>query len=79
MAAFYEPVTATHEVPKFAAGMDITPDPAWQQQMDEHARQDRTSIVFDGKSPDRLACDTTLRLMPDGSWVMVMLGGEQYR
>ena len=27
---------------------------------------DRTTIIFDGKSPNRLACDTTLRRMPDG-------------
>jgi hypothetical protein len=38
-------------------------------------RQDRTTIIFDGKLPDSLACDTTLRALPDGSWVMVMLGG----
>ena len=44
---------------------------AWAQL----ARDDRTSIVFDGHRPNRLACDTTLRKMPDGSWVMVMLGG----
>lgn len=36
---------------------------------------DRTTLIFDGKSPDKLACDTTLRRMPDGSWVMIMLGG----
>ena len=41
-------------------------------------RTDRTSIIFDGESPNRLACDTTLRRMPDGSWVMVMLGGGDF-
>jgi hypothetical protein len=75
MAALYEPVTATHEIPKLTGGMDVTPDLAWQQKGDEHARYDRTSLIFDGRSPNKLACDTTLRLMPDGSWVMVMLGG----
>jgi hypothetical protein len=75
MAALYEPVTATHEIPKFASSMNVAVDPSWKQQADEHARMDRTSVVFDGTSPDKLACDTTLRLMPDGSWVMVMLGG----
>lgn len=40
-----------------------------------NAAEDRTAIIFDGQSPNRLACDTTLRKMPDGSWVMVMLGG----
>ena len=39
------------------------------------AGRDRTAIIFDGKSPNKLACDTTLRAMPDGSWVTIMLGG----
>jgi predicted neuraminidase len=47
----------------------------WDTQASHDARQDVTRVVFDGKSPDRLACDTTLRAMPDGSWVIVMLGG----
>ncbi len=37
--------------------------------------QDIVQVIFDGQPPDQLACDTTLREMPDGSWVMVMLGG----
>ncbi|MDF1755348.1 MAG: sialidase family protein [Verrucomicrobiales bacterium] len=41
----------------------------------QDATEDRGTLIFDGKSPDRLACDTTLRPMPDGSWVMIMLGG----
>jgi len=75
MAALYKPVAATHEIPAFIGSRNITPDPTWQQQAEEHARQDRSTIVFDGKSPNKLACDTTLRKMPDGSWVMIMLGG----
>jgi hypothetical protein len=39
------------------------------------AAPDRITTIFDGQPPDSLACDTTLRAMPDGSWVMVMLGG----
>lgn len=39
------------------------------------AGQDVTTVIFDGKKPNGLACDTTLRKMPDGSRVMVMLGG----
>ncbi len=39
------------------------------------AKQDFTSIPFDGKTPDKLACNTTLRELPDGSRVMVMHGG----
>lgn len=40
----------------------------------EDAKEDRTEIIFAGKGDDRLACDTTLRKMPDGSWAMIMLG-----
>lgn len=50
-------------------------DPFWDAQGRKHAKEDRTSTIFLGQSPDKLACDTTLRLMPDGSWVHVMLGG----
>lgn len=39
------------------------------------ARSPVVRVIFDGQGPDSLACDTTLRPMPDGSWVMVMLGG----
>lgn len=42
------------------------------EELDAH--QDRTCVVFDGKSPNKLVCDTTLRELPDGSWVLVMLG-----
>ena len=41
----------------------------------QNAEEDRSILVFDGQSPDQLACDTTLRVMPDGSWVIIMLGG----
>jgi hypothetical protein len=41
----------------------------------EDASQDRSRVIFDGQSPNKLACDTTLRLVPNGDWVMVMLGG----
>ena len=36
---------------------------------------DRITVAFEGRSPDRLACDTTLRVAPDGTWVLLMLGG----
>lgn len=39
------------------------------------AAQDRQVLIFDGRTPGQLACDTTLRRMPDGSWMVVMLGG----
>jgi hypothetical protein len=47
----------------------------WEAQAKLDAEQDKTSVIFDGVSPNKLACDTTLRKMPDGSWVLVMLGG----
>lgn len=47
----------------------------WEKQAVVDAKQDRTTIVFDGQSPNKLVCDATLRAMPDGTWVMIMLGG----
>ncbi len=47
----------------------------WTAQAAQDAQADVTRLVLDGQSPNRLACDTTLRPMPDGSWVLVMLGG----
>src|SRR5690606_23749164 len=76
MAALHRPTTATLPVPERGPVVPpVTSLPLWDAQGREHAEEDRTSLVFDGKSPDKLACDTTLRLMPDGAWVMIMLGG----
>ena len=78
MLTAYRPVTATHEIPASTPRgntIQVTAHPSWSQQVAEHARQDQRHIIFDGKSPNKLACDTTLREMPDGSWVMIMLGG----
>ncbi|MCP4783291.1 MAG: exo-alpha-sialidase [Fuerstiella sp.] len=47
----------------------------WNQLAKEDANQDFTTTIFDGQTPNQLACDTTVRPMPDGSWVTVMLGG----
>ncbi len=74
MKTDYTPVTATLEVPESAADSPAA-DPFWTQQAAEDAKRDRTHAIFLGESPDKLACDTTLRAMPDGSWVHVMLGG----
>ncbi|HEY6167424.1 MAG TPA: sialidase family protein [Verrucomicrobiae bacterium] len=38
-------------------------------------KQDRTTIIFDGVSPNKMVCDTTLRELPDGSWIHFMLAG----
>lgn len=39
----------------------------------DDAKEDRKTIIFAGDGDDRLACDTTLRKMPDGTWAMIML------
>lgn len=75
MAALYQPITATLAISERAQLTSMKDDPFWRRQGDLDAKQDRTSTIFLGQSPDKLACDTTLRLMPDGSWVHVMLGG----
>ncbi len=33
------------------------------------------SIAFDGVTPNKMVCDTTLRQLPDGSWILFMLAG----
>jgi hypothetical protein len=40
----------------------------------------RTSpaIAFDGASPNRMVCDTTLREVPDGTWALLMLAGGNF-
>jgi glycerophosphoryl diester phosphodiesterase len=59
----------------------ITDDPARliqtlaELQSKQDGGEDVVRVIWSGESPNRLACDTTLREMPDGSWVMVMLGG----
>ncbi len=50
----------------------------WQKQALEDAKHDRTSIPYDGVSPNKMVCDTTLRLMPDGSWIISMLAGDDF-
>lgn len=47
----------------------------WEKQAAADAKHDRTAVVFDGKEPDRMVCDTTLRELPDGSWILFMLAG----
>jgi predicted neuraminidase len=50
----------------------------WAKQAAEDAKQDRTTIAYDGKSPDKLVCDTTVRELPDGSWAYFMLAGDDF-
>ena len=53
----------------------ITPDPAWAAQAIEDAKQDFKSIPYDGITPNKMVCDTTLRELPDGSWILFILAG----
>ena len=48
----------------------------WAAQAIADAKLDRTSIPYDGKTPDKMVCDTTLRALPDGSWALFMLAGD---
>ena len=53
----------------------ITPDPKWIAQGIEDAKQDFRSSPYDGIMPNKMVCDTTLRELPDGSWILFMLAG----
>jgi predicted neuraminidase len=53
----------------------ITPDPKWTAQAAEDAKQDFKSIPYDGVTPNKMVCDTTLRELPDGSWILFILAG----
>lgn len=56
----------------------ILPDAKWTAQSAEDAKQDYNSIPYDGKTPNKLVCDTTLRALPDGSWALFMLAGDDF-
>jgi len=47
----------------------------WQKQAVEDAKSDRTTVAYDGITPNKMVCDTTLRELPDGSWILFMLAG----
>lgn len=53
----------------------ITPDPKWSAQAELDAKEDFKSIPYDGVTPNKMVCDTTLRELPDGSWALYMLAG----
>jgi predicted neuraminidase len=53
----------------------IVPDAKWTAQAVEDAKQDFSSIPYDGQSPNKMVCDTTLRELPDGSWILFILAG----
>jgi predicted neuraminidase len=53
----------------------IRPDPKWAAQIAADASQDFQSIPYDGVSPNKMVCDTTLRELADGSWILYILAG----
>jgi len=48
----------------------------WAARAAADAREDRTTSAYDGFTPNKLVCDTTLRQMPDGSFALFMLAGD---
>ena len=47
----------------------------WAEQAAADANHDRTTVIYDGITPNKMVCDTTLRELPDGSWVLFFLAG----
>jgi len=47
----------------------------WSKQAEADAKQDRTTIIYDGITPNKMVCDTTLRQLPDGTWILFFLAG----
>ena len=56
----------------------ITPDEKMSAQAAEDAKQDFKSIPYDRVTPNRMVCDTTLRELPDGSWILFILAGGDH-
>jgi len=56
----------------------IQPDAKWTAQAAEDEKQDRHTFAYDGVTPNKLVCDTTLRELTDGSWILFMLAGDDY-
>lgn len=46
-----------------------------ETQATDDSKQDRTTIIYDGVTPNKMVCDTTLRRLPDGRWVLYFLAG----
>lgn len=56
--------------PSFAQATD------WEAQGREDARQDRVALAYNGIKPDSMVCDTTVRQMADGTWMLLILAGD---
>lgn len=53
----------------------IRVDPRWAAQAVEDAKYDRHTFAYDGVTPNKMVCDTTLRELPNGSWILFLLAG----
>jgi len=66
---------AQEQTPAPELPRSIAPDVQWTARAADDAKQDRSTVAFDGFTPNKLVCDTTLRELPDGSWILFMLAG----
>lgn len=48
----------------------------WEAQARDDAEQDRIVVAYDGIPPDSMVCDTTLRELADGTWMLLILAGD---
>ena len=48
----------------------------WTAQAAEDAKHDRIVLAYDGIKPNSMVCDTTIREMADGSWMLLILAGD---
>ncbi len=53
----------------------VKPAVEWTRQAELDARQDHSCIPYDGVTPNKMVCDTTLRQLPDGTWILFILAG----
>ena len=53
----------------------IQPAAKWTAQAAADAKQDRHTFAYDGVTPNKMVCDTTLRELPDKSWILFILAG----
>lgn len=53
------------------------PEAQWTTQANAEAKVDLTSVPYDGAASHQLVCDTTLRELPDGSWVLHLVAGSE--
>ncbi len=48
----------------------------WDAQARDDARHDRVVLAYDGIKPDSMVCDTTVRELADGTWMLLILAGD---